>query len=927
MYISREKLISYLNFAMENQYALKFINISGTETYSGVLIERFNENRLFGRFTDSNSTMNYQFCNIASCYFPNVNEQQLFDKHYFFSSRSNVNDVKKLIENYEEYYRSIIPVANNNNKTESSDDETEHAENRRLIEYTKDIYKNMFQGLYQKHGLFLNYLLSQRLPENSALDSAPILLLSQSNYSQKQAIEKALQDRVSVIEGPPGTGKTTTILNIIGNLVLRNKRIIVISKNSSAIENIEEELGNLGLPKFYLRLGNRKIIDNLNDNLKETIASTSREMERLSEIQSDDIDLAEKYAQLKRMETELNHLMSQKNQLQEYENQLRHLEKRKLAYKESRPFRSIRLFQRIGSSILRKEIDRIASALQNLDKYGEISVWNRLLNGLLWGMTTEEFVADGTLLQFELEDIYLKNKISKLSSFLDSSGLAEKQNNIEKIYDSCYIKESLNLLKQTLYSNSKTENYRNYIQKVNSNKELPTFYSDQEALNQIYPVFLTTANALIYNFVDMFRKGTKVDYIIMDEASQCDLISGLPMLSLAERCVIVGDQKQLSAIKGKQVPGLPSVDEGHDYFKQTFLSSVKKVWDISPVLLLEHYRCDYSIINYCNKFFYDNSLIIYTKANDDSMILLPVEHGQYSKYTINEDTRRKSFYNKREISSIQYFSNQSLEKAFVITPFSLQGSKLQKAFQCTKDTCGTIHTFQGKGEDTVYFSTVLNDLPPDRSHLSGTNCLFTEELINVAVSRAKKRFVLVTNSSFLRNKNKEIQELINYIETYGKEIADKSVCIFDDLYKQMDSYTSIDRLDNIFEKKLYDLLREYCETRSSLYCRIKLPLASLITDKNFLGANPDIKKFVLHKNTHIDFTIFNAINNPLLAIELDGAYHMEHLQKQRDAKKNLALEHMNIPLWRISSKSAFSKEEFFNKLEKYLSGSNVKPSR
>ena len=104
----------------------------------------------------------------------------------------------------------------------------------------------------------MNYLLSKEVNKSREADNQPVILLSQSNYSQKQAIEAALHNRVSVIEGPPGTGKTTTILSIVANLVIRGKRVIVISKNNSAIKNVEEELDKLNLPRFYLRVGNKK---------------------------------------------------------------------------------------------------------------------------------------------------------------------------------------------------------------------------------------------------------------------------------------------------------------------------------------------------------------------------------------------------------------------------------------------------------------------------------------------------------------------------------------------------------------------------------------------------------------------------------------------------------------------------------------------
>ena len=51
------------------------------------------------------------------------------------------------------------------------------------------------------------------------------------NSSQLSGVENALSNQISVIEGPPGTGKTQTILNIIANLLLANKSILVVSNN------------------------------------------------------------------------------------------------------------------------------------------------------------------------------------------------------------------------------------------------------------------------------------------------------------------------------------------------------------------------------------------------------------------------------------------------------------------------------------------------------------------------------------------------------------------------------------------------------------------------------------------------------------------------------------------------------------------------
>jgi len=62
------------------------------------------------------------------------------------------------------------------------------------------------------------------------------------NLSQKAAIDKALSNPLTIIEGPPGTGKTQTILNIIANAVMRGMSVAVVSSNNSTTANVLEKL-------------------------------------------------------------------------------------------------------------------------------------------------------------------------------------------------------------------------------------------------------------------------------------------------------------------------------------------------------------------------------------------------------------------------------------------------------------------------------------------------------------------------------------------------------------------------------------------------------------------------------------------------------------------------------------------------------------
>jgi len=50
-----------------------------------------------------------------------------------------------------------------------------------------------------------------------------------------------------VIEGPPGTGKTQTILNIIANAVMNGHSVAVVLSNNSVVKNVYEKLEKAGL--------------------------------------------------------------------------------------------------------------------------------------------------------------------------------------------------------------------------------------------------------------------------------------------------------------------------------------------------------------------------------------------------------------------------------------------------------------------------------------------------------------------------------------------------------------------------------------------------------------------------------------------------------------------------------------------------------
>ena len=131
----------------------------------------------------------------------------------------------------------------------------------KIVSITGEDDRSILSKQYDKityvspNSVLAKYLHSTALKNSESLD-LPIFPFG-FNLSQKDATKKALVEQISVIEGPPGTGKTQTILNIIANAVMENKTVAVVSNNNSATANVMEKLQKYDLDFIAAYLGNK----------------------------------------------------------------------------------------------------------------------------------------------------------------------------------------------------------------------------------------------------------------------------------------------------------------------------------------------------------------------------------------------------------------------------------------------------------------------------------------------------------------------------------------------------------------------------------------------------------------------------------------------------------------------------------------------
>jgi AAA domain len=104
----------------------------------------------------------------------------------------------------------------------------------------------------------INSFLRRSPIESRSQDIIPIFPF-RCNLSQRAAVEKALTRSISVIEGPPGTGKTETILNLIANIVaVQHMTVGIVSFGNAAVDNVRGKLDELGFAHVIGNLGRKE---------------------------------------------------------------------------------------------------------------------------------------------------------------------------------------------------------------------------------------------------------------------------------------------------------------------------------------------------------------------------------------------------------------------------------------------------------------------------------------------------------------------------------------------------------------------------------------------------------------------------------------------------------------------------------------------
>ncbi|MCQ2255280.1 MAG: DUF4011 domain-containing protein [Bacteroidaceae bacterium] len=77
--------------------------------------------------------------------------------------------------------------------------------------------------------------------------------------SQLEAIVSSGKGKSFILHGPPGTGKSQTITNMIANALYHNKRVLFVAEKKAALEVVQSRLESIGLAPYCLELHSNKV--------------------------------------------------------------------------------------------------------------------------------------------------------------------------------------------------------------------------------------------------------------------------------------------------------------------------------------------------------------------------------------------------------------------------------------------------------------------------------------------------------------------------------------------------------------------------------------------------------------------------------------------------------------------------------------------
>ncbi len=777
--------------------------------------------------------------------------------------------------------------------------------NRALLQDLRQLCeKHDFKGT----GLDTIFRQSSDLDGRSSSEMFPLLPFATDEY-QLYALRKALNNPKTIITGPPGTGKSQFIMNLILNFAVQNKSVLFVSHTNEAVRTVEEKIKEM-FGAVILRTGNyglRKDLPQALDLLLETVNGfSSKVVHDNSRVQKVIDEISRHQQLLVDLDSLHERLFSEKER---YNNSTAYFKDTEAihrvidgVYQQYEIFTSswktlsevVRrqsesggsLFARIGNWFRVRHCQRLFSSIMDLDPG-----LSQLLKGTSPDTNPELVMIPLQQISICLDDWHACRKTETELSVLTDKPRLEKR--IEKLFEE-YRELSENEIRAQLLKNHTKQKSTMVLAKRYSRSIASRLVPDDSHISlsdmkSIVPMWACTLKSLHDNF--QLRAGM-FDVVIFDESSQIDLPSAAPALYRAKQVIIVGDPKQLSHItsitdtKDKQI-ALRTLGTSHPlypdiigYKAKNLFSAAESMSSDLPIFLSNHYRSSFEIIELCNALFYNQRLSIASRYRENWPINL--ERGiqwidcRGTLKSTGTGYGRKSKYNDLERKEIVKLLQTILNKIHgqhisigIVSPYSAQVKNIETAVHDSipgsliafhEIKIKTAHQFQGDEKDIMIFSPVLSG----KGAYPGCDAWFnlSPEVLNVALSRARMLLYIVGDYPFCRSRKGVLQDIT--VE-YGR-LKDK---------QKKSLHAESLRFESPFEERLYNLISD----------------SGLLTDTDYVL----VSQFP-EGQYYLDLALVGPVK---VNIECDGGQHLKTLDGTpvlKDIRRDAYLRSRN---WKV----------------------------
>jgi len=601
------------------------------------------------------------------------------------------------------------------------------------------------------------------------------------NVEQRQAVRQGLSNPLTVITGPPGTGKSQVVTSLVVNAARQGRTVLFASKNHKAVDLVESRVNALGPRPVLLRLGAdaSRLAGHLDSVLGGSASSDDHRLQRGYE--ATQVQLLQR---IDALEAEVVAGVALRNDVDRLEQQVEPLRQQ---IGEARLHR----VRTLDPLELKQAVEGFQAAF---DKAGLVGrpFWVRLV----WPL-----VRRGRLHRLE-------GARARLSAMLDAiggqpvDGLPSRALQVLKAAEyfvqlaaltearplgaisAEWAKRTDDLVANSrrlwatwlrLQSSRLTPDDRKLLGDFSAIVQIiassdRTGPARREALRQYSHLFHQITPALGCWAVTSLSVRGRVplapglfDLLVIDEASQCDIASALPLLYRARRAVVIGDPMQLQHISNLSPRQDQELLDKHGLMADRlgWAYSARSLFDLASsvcrredvVTLREHYRSHADIIEFSNGAFYGGQLRIATdhdrlcRPSDDAPAVRWVDvRGQTvrpaSGGAINEMEARAAVEQVVHLVAQGYGG-----RIGVVSPFRAQASRVRALIREHPGARGgvevlsdTIHRFQGDERDVMIFSSAVS------SGVSEAALAFLRRhpnLFNVAISRARAALVVV----------------------------------------------------------------------------------------------------------------------------------------------------------------------------------------